>query len=796
MPSEALAAEKLRVRFTPEDLPFDTTASLEPIDGTVGQERALDALAFGVGMDAEGYNLFVLGESGVGRHTIVRAAFEARAARGPVPRDVCYVQDFAHPERPRAILLPPGRANTLRDDVAQLVSELRKVLQGAFEGEEFQREKRRIEEEAKRLHEARLSELKTRAEGERVAVVPTPMGFALAPIRGDHIVDPEEFEKLPDEDKARFTAALERVKRELHDVLEDLPRVQKKLRVNMRSLVEATVTGAIRHHVEDLKKDWKDEPAVLDHLAALERDVCDNVEDFLKSDDEGPIFDGASRSLKLRRYQVNVLVDHGATRATPVVYENHPTYPNLIGRVEHLQQLGALVTDVGLIKPGALHRANGGCLILDARALLTQPFAWDGLKRALLAREVRIEAPGQAYALMSTVSLEPEPVPLALRVALIGEREVYHLLDRFDPDFRTMFKVVVDFDDAIERTPESTLRYARLLGSIARAESLPPLDRGAVARVLAEAVRLAGDTRKLSACVRDAFDIAREAAYFARGRASGVVTGDDVERAIDAQERRSGRARERTLEGITQGTMMIDTDGRRVGQVNGLCVFSVGRSTFGRPARITARVRLGRGEVVDVEREVELGGPIHSKGVMILGSFLGSRYATEAPLSLRASLVFEQSYGMVEGDSASCAELCALLSALADVPLRQDTAITGSVNQHGEVQAIGGVNEKIEGFFDVCQARGLTGSQGVIVPRANVRHLSLRDAVVRAVEAGKFRVWAVATVDEAIELLTETPAGARGDDGRFPAGSLNAKVEARLVALADRRSEIEKARTA
>jgi len=483
---------------------------------------------------------------------------------------------------------------------------------------------------------------------------------------------------------------------------------------------------------------------------------------------------------------VNVLVDHSESKGAPVVYEDHPTYNNLIGRIEHIAHMGALVTDFNLIKPGALHRANGGYLILDARQLLLQPYAWDGLKRALRSREVRIESLSQVLSLVSTVSLEPEPIPLDVKVVLIGERLLYYLLYQLDPDFGELFKVEADFNEEIPRTPENNLLYARLIGTIARKEGLRPFDRGAVARVIEHSARMADDAEKLSIHLLSTADLLREADYWAGVAGNGVVTADDVQRAIDAQIHRADRLRELVQEEIKRGTILIDTTGERVGQVNGLSVIQLGNFAFGRPNRITARVRLGKGEVVDIEREVELGGPIHSKGVLILSGFLGARYAAERPLSLSASLVFEQSYSGVEGDSASLAELCALLSSLAEVPIRQSLAVTGSVNQHGEVQAIGGVNEKIEGFFDVCKTRGLTGEQGVIIPATNVQHLMLRQDVIEAVKAGQFHIYPVQTVDQGIELLTGIPAGERDEEGNFPEGSINQLVEARLIELAEK----------
>ena len=480
------------------------------------------------------------------------------------------------------------------------------------------------------------------------------------------------------------------------------------------------------------------------------------------------------------RYRVNVLLAHDIDAGAPVVFESLPSYNNLIGRIEHTAQQGALLTDFTMIRAGALHRANGGYLLLDALKVLIQPFAWDALKRALESKKVKIESLGQITSLISTVSLDPEEIPLDVKVILLGEPIIYYLLSFYDHEFADLFKVQVDFGHDMNRS-DNQQQYARLLATMARKEKLMPFDRHAVARIIDQSARLADDNEKLSTHMRSLRDLMQESDYWARERGESTVAADDVQQAIDAQVHRADRIRERLQEEIERGTIMIDTAGSKVGEINALSVMMLGGYSFGRPSRISARVRLGKGNVVDIEREVKMGGPIHSKGVLILSHFLGARYALDYPLSLSASLVFEQSYGGVEGDSASSAELYALLSALAEVPVRQSLAVTGSVNQHGEIQAIGGVNEKIEGFFDLCNSRGLSGEEGVLIPAANVKHLMLRHDVVAAVEAGKFSVYPVTSVDEGIELLTGVSAGVREADGKFTADSINRLVEDRLI---------------
>jgi predicted ATP-dependent protease len=556
-------------------------------------------------------------------------------------------------------------------------------------------------------------------------------------------------------------------------------------------LKRAVTSRAVDVLIDELSKEYEGRDDVQRYLSLVKADVIDHAEDFRrgKEDEEGLSLESLiARSVlasqPLGRYQVNVLDDHSGLTGARVVYEDKPTFQNLVGRIEHVAQMGTLVTHFTLIKPGALHRANGGYLILDARRLLLEPFAWEGLKRALRSGALRVESLGETLSLVSTMSLDPEPIPLNVKVVLIGERLLYYLLYEYDPDFRELFKVAVDFESTAERADGTDALYARLVGTLARRAGLRPLTAAGVARVLEHGARIVGDSGKVWLALNGLTDLLSEANHWAGTSGRAVVDTEDVQRAIDAWTYRCGRPRERLREELARGTIAINTSGEVVGQVNGLSVVELGGFAFGRPSRITARVRVGTGKLVDIEREVELGGPIHSKGVFILGGFLSGRYAPDQPLALSASLVFEQSYGAVEGDSASSAELYALLSALADVPLKQSIAVTGSINQRGEMQAVGGINEKIEGFFDACQAKGLTGAEGVLIPAANTRHLMLRRDVVDAVAAGTFHVYAAANVDQGLAVLTGLPAGTRDRAGVFTEGSVNARVEQRLVALA------------
>jgi lon-related putative ATP-dependent protease len=790
-PVEPLKPEALCGRCDPDQFSFSTTAELEDLGGVLGQARAVEALQFGIRIRRPGYNLFVLGAPGTGKHRVVRQFLDEQAAAEPVPSDWCYVNNFSEAHKPRVLRLPAGSGVALRADMEQLMNDLRGAIPAVFESEEYRARRHELEEHIKEQHEAAFQTLHQQAEEHGVALIRTPSGMAFAPTRKGEVLSPEDYDKLPDDDKRRIEAVITTLEEQLAKIIHQVPQWRREGQQRIRELDREVTMSAVGHLIDELRRKYALLPDVIGYLDVIQQAVIDNADDFKRSEDGGELNvlgislarGGAGSSL--RRFQVNVLIDHSGSRGAPVVYEDNPTFPALIGRIEHIAQMGALMTDFMLMKPGALHRANGGYLMLDARKVLLQPFAWEGLKRALSSRVLRTESLGQALSLVSTVSLEPEPIPLDVKVVLLGEPLLYYLLAEYDPEFSELFKVAVDFGNDMRRDPESNLLYARLIATLARREQLLVLDRAAVARVIDHAARVAEDSGKLSMQTREITDLLREADHWAREARRELVTVGDVQRAIDARIHRMDRIRERMQEAIERGTLLIDTSGSRVGQVNGLSVVGLGDFAFGHPSRITANIRIGKGEVIDIQREVELSGPIHSKGVLILTGFLGARYANDRPLALTASLVFEQTYGEVEGDSASCAELFALLSSLADTPVKQSLAVTGSVNQHGDVQAIGGVNEKIEGFFDVCRARGLNGEQGVLIPASNVRHLMLRHEVVEAVRDGKFHIYPVRTVDEGIELLTGLSAGERDADGLFPEGSINQRVEYRLISLAE-----------
>ncbi len=768
---------------------FTTTAELEDLTEGIGQARAIDAARFGIGMRHAGYNLFVMGPIGGGKRTLIRQLLDQRVAAEAKPSDWCYVHNFGQPHKPRALELPAAMGARLQADMEQLLGELQARIPAVFEGDEYRRRLGRIDEDYGERQSQAFGEVGEEAGKRGIVLLRTPNGFSFAPAKGDEVMSPEDYAQLPEDEKARIGRDSSELQAKLEKVVRQVHQWRRERLERVRKLNEEAVLFAVGDLIDALRSDYAEFPAVCDYLNEVQQDVIQSIDEFRspKQESEDNLAALSAELPNLSRFTVNLLVGRESAEHAPVVFEDHPTYQNLLGRVEHVAKLGALVTNFTLIKAGALHTANGGYLLLDAYKLLTQPFAWDALKRALSTRKIRIESLGQAYSLVSTMSLEPEPIPLDLKVILLGDRMLYFLLAQHDPEFGELFKVAADFEDEVERSADNDLLYARLVASLARQEKLRAFDRGAVARLIEHGARRAADAHKLSTHMESLADLVRQADDRAAQDEHEVVARADVERAIGAQISRSDRLRERSHEAILRDILHIDTDGEKVGQVNGLSVLQLGDFTFAQPSRITANTRLGDGDVVDIQREVKLGGSIHSKGVLILSSFLASRYSPEQPLSLSASLVFEQTYGQVEGDSASVAELCALLSSLADAPIRQSLAVTGSVDQFGRVQAIGAVNDKIEGYFDICKGRGLSGRQGVLIPAANVVHLMLREDVVQAAAAGRFHVYAVATVDEALELLTGVAVGTPAADGKLPAGCLAKRVADRLKHLGELR---------
>ncbi len=807
-----LAIDRLRPLCDPAEFDFETTADLDAVDGLIGQERAVEAIRFGTEIQRKGFNLFVLGSPGLGKHVAVTQHLEQKAKAEPLPADWVYVNNFEVSHKPNAIRLPSCRGVILQKGMARAIDTLKGAIPALFESEDYRNRRKAIDEAMEGSHKAKLEALSEKAKEAGIALVQSQQGLGMAPIKDGEVMAPEVFNALPDDEKKRIQETISALQKDLAAIMEDLPRLNQARREEIRNYNRDLAAVAVGQALRDVGQAFWDHEEVKAYLDAVKKDLIDHIELFVpKGAPEQPQIPGmppapdmaAVDEARFRHYEVNIVIGDGAeppesddsngetpragSAGSPVIYEDYPTLGNLVGRIEHRAQMGALMTDFTLIKPGAIHRANGGYLLLEARKLLGEAYAWDALKRALRNSCIKIEAPGAAANPMTTTSLEPEPIPLDVKVVLFGDRQLYYQLAALDPDFNDLFKVAADFEEVLPREREADLLYARLLGSVAKREDIRPLDRTAVARVIDHSARLSGSSDKLSVRMGPVIDLIREADFWAAEKDQDVLSTDHIEQALEQQERRVSRVRERSYETITDETILIDTDGADVGQINGLSVLQLGGFSFGKPTRISARVGVGNGRVVDIEREVELGGPLHTKGVLILSGFLAARFAQDIPMSLAATLVFEQSYGGVDGDSASSTELYALLSALADVPIKQSLAVTGSVNQHGDIQAIGGVNEKIEGFFEICEHRGLTGEQGVLIPPANVRNLMLSPKVVSAAKEGKFHIYAVPSIDQGIELLTGMPAGSRDAEGRFPEGSINHRVEQRLKGFAEAR---------
>lgn len=783
-----LAARDLEWRCDPLMFDFEDTASLEPLVGLIGQDRALGAIRFAASIAQADFNLFVLGPVGAGRHSAVQTLLQAQAQGRPVPPDWIYVNDFANPERPKAIAMPPGTARSFQKAMEALVDDLGTDIPALFESEQYQNRRSAFEQKLATRKDEAFRKLQEKSGGRNVAILRTPMGFAIAGMRNGEVIKPDDFASLSDQDRKAIETAVTLTEKDLEKYLKSIPRLDKDHRAAVALLNAEMAKQAVDAALQGVLQQFGGIEAIRQHVAMVRTDLIENAESFLRDSngrEAGPFPVARARihdQPPFHRYAVNVMVSNDPATATgaPVITEPMPSLSNLVGKIDHISTLGALVTDFTLIRPGALHRANGGFLVLDAARVLAEPFAWEALKRCVETRSIRIGSAAEMLSLISTSTLDPEPIPLQVRIVLIGDALVHLLLMSHDPDFERLFKVSADFGHDMPRTPESAALFARMVAGVCKRDGLRPVTRDGVAALVDMAARLSDDQGRMSLRIARLWDLLREADFLAGCDGKSVIAASQITAARAAAEHRADRMRECAQDLVREGTLVISTSGSVVGQVNGLTLVGGVLFDFGLPVRITARVRMGAGKVIDIEREVRLGGPIHSKGVLILSSYLATHYAADVPLSLWASLVFEQTYTGVEGDSASAAELCALLSALAGIPISQSLAITGSVNQMGEVQPVGAVNEKIEGFFDICKARGLTGQQGVLIPRRNLRNLMLRQDVVAAVAQGQFRIYAISHIDEAMELLTGLPAGIRTGDGAFEDGSVNGNVEMRL----------------
>jgi lon-related putative ATP-dependent protease len=788
---QPVSVESLRRIFDPAQFDFKSTADLDELDIVIGQDRAVSAVSFGIDIDSHGYHIFALGSSGTGKTSIIKKFLQRKTKNEPTPDDWAYVNNFSDNDKPNSLRLPPGKGCELEKDVDLLIEDLETEVPQAFETEEYEKDRERIQQEFQEDRQNFFSELEDKVKNKGFALIQTPQGIVVVPTQDGEVISPDKITELGVEEQKRINKDREKLQEELKKTVKEIQKLQQEVKEKLRELDRQTVGFAVSHLIDELINKYEDMDQVVDFLESVRKDILDNVQEFKKSlEQEQNINQNIFQAMQTRqnpfdKYRVNLIVDNCDLEGAPVIFEENPTHHNLIGSIEHEAQFGALFTNFRMIKSGALHRANGGYLMLEIKDLLAKPFAWEALKRALKNSAIQIERMMQGYQVVATRGLEPISIPLDVKVVLIGEPSIYYLLHQYDEEFRELFKVKADFGDRMDRTDDSVQQYARFISTICKEEGLVHFDPTGVARIIEESSRMATNQKKLATRFGDIVDLLQESSYWAKKHGQDLVSEEDVQQAIEARIHRANRLEERVQEQIEENTLLIDTQGKIVGQVNGISILPFGDYVFGKPSRITARTHVGKSGVVNIERETDLGGKIHNKGVLILSGYLGGKYAQDFPLTLSASITFEQMYSGVDGDSASSAELYALLSSLSGLPLRQELAVTGSVNQRGEVQAIGGVNRKIEGFFEVCKRRGLTGTQGVLIPESNVKNLMLRHEVVDAVEDGMFHVYPIKTIAEGISLLTGVEFGEE-EDGSYPKDTINWVVKQKLQELTEK----------
>jgi lon-related putative ATP-dependent protease len=786
-----LPVEKLRNVCDVNFLHCESTRNLLPLNEIIGQERAVRALKFGLGIRDHGFNMYVAGYPGTGRKTAVKSFVEAQAKTQPVPPDWCYVNNFANPYEPKAIKLPSGKGKEFREDMKIFIENVRNALPKAFESEDYgaRREAtiRGLENQRKQL----IEELNAKAQSEGFAIRTTPIGLLLIPILNGKPLSEEEMLALPEKVQDRLQEKREKLEKEFTATMRQLIDMERKIHEALKKLNKEVALYAIGSQVQSLLEKYSENSDVTTYLKEVENDILDSLQQFIRrgQPEQLPFTMPWMREEPYKKYEVNVAIDNSNTSGAPVIMETNPTYHNLLGRTEKEAQFGSLTTDFSMIRGGAVHKANGGYLILPVEGLLQNPFSYDGLKRDLKDGKLIIEEPEERYGFLSVKTLKPQPIPLSEKVILIGDPYIYQLMFSLDTDFRELFKIKAEFDTTMPRTDEKVQQYAAFVCMLCEKERLKHLSGSGLAKIVEYSSRIIEDQYKLSTQFSHVADIIRESNYYATEDNSEFITGDHIKKAIEEKIYRSKLIQEKIQEMIQRGFFLIDTVAEKVGQVNGLSVMGLGDFAFGTPSRVTASIGLGREGVIDIEREAKMGGPIHTKGVLILSGYLNEKYARDKPLSLSARLVFEQNYEGVEGDSASSTELYAILSSLSGLSIKQNLAVTGSVNQKGDVQAIGGVNEKIEGFFEVCKAKGFTGEQGVMIPESNVQNLMLKEEVLEAVRDGKFNVYSVKTIDEGIEVLTGTKAGQRKADGTFEEGTVNYLVDKQLKEMAEKLKE-------
>ena len=793
-----LPVEKLRNVCDPSFMHCESTKDLIPISEIIGQERAVRALKFGLGIKDHGFNVYVAGYPGTGRKTAVKSFVEAQAKTQPVPPDWCYVNNFNNQYEPKALKLPPGKGKVFEEDMKNFIENVRNALPKAFESDDYAAKReatiRGLENQRKQL----IDELNTKARSEGFVIQTTPIGLMLIPILDGKPLSEEEILALPQNSKDKLVEKREKLEVEFRSAMRQLIDMERKIHDSLKQLNKEVALYVIGSQVESLIEKYRATSEVTSYLKEVENDILDNLPQFVQRggpEQKLPFSMPWMREDPYKKYRVNVVIDNSATKGAPVVMETNPTYHNLLGRTEKEAQFGALTTDFSMIRPGAIHRANGGYLIIPVEELLRNMLSYDGLKRDLKESKILIEEPEERYGFLSIKTLKPQPISLTTKVILIGSPELYQLLFTMDADFQVLFKIKAEFDSTMPRTEEKVRQYAAFVCSLCDKENLKHLDGTALAKTVEYSSRIIEDQYKLSTQFNNIADIIRESNYYATQDEAEFITGNHVTKAIEEKVYRSKLVQEKIQEMITRGLFLIDTIEEKVGQVNGLSVMGLGDFAFGTPSRVTASLGLGREGVIDIEREAKMGGPIHTKGVLILSGYLNDKYARDHPLSLSARLVFEQNYGGVEGDSASSTELYSILSSLSGLPIKQYFAVTGSVNQKGEVQAIGGVNEKIEGFFEVCKAKGLTGQQAVMIPESNVQNLMLKEEILDAVTSGKFSIYSVKTIDEGIEVLTGTKAGKRKQDGTYEEGTVNYLVDKQLRRMAEKLKEYPVTRT-
>lgn len=789
MDIKPLASHALYTACDESTFTFSSTTELEPLPNHLGQERAKDAIRFAVDMPSPGYNLYVTGPTGIGKLSLVKGILEQYAKDNSAVFDWCYINNFDTPSKPRALRLQPGIGRQLQRDMTDLVERLLVTLPATLQSDEYHRRVNELQEEYHEREEQLFSDLGREAQERKLTLMRTATGYTIAPMRDGKLITTKEFNALTEQEQAEMKASIDLINDKLKASVRTLNNWQEESVARVKELNRSFIQQAVEPAIDYLKSRYQEHPGVDLYLDNVQSDIESNASDFMTNDEDNTSPPQAS-STQFNRYKVNVLVDNSETSRAPVVYLDQPNLQNLIGRIEHISQFGTLLTNFTLIQPGALHKANGGFLIVDAFHLLSTGFSWPALKRALKSGEIRIESVHEMLSLSSTISLEPEPIPTNAKVILCGNRLLYHLLKEYDPDFGLLFKVQADMEDSIDRSPEACQHYARIIASLGREADLLPLAPGGVAQIIEFSARRMEHSNKLSLHMARLIDLIHRADHEARQTNSDLIERKHVTAALDRWLWHSSRYQQLVQELISEETLKITTQGSQIAQINGLSVVQLGDFYFGRPSRITATARLGNGKILDIERESDMGGDIHSKAVMIISALLASRYARNAPLALSATLVFEQSYGGIEGDSASVAEMLSLLSAITRIPLKQTLAVTGSLNQLGQVQAIGGVNEKIEGFFDICKARGLDGSQGVAIPASNVRHLMLREEVRKACAAGQFAIYPLDTLDDAITLFTGMAAGVSDPEGVYPDDSFNAQVMNQLEHFCDLKRDL------